>query len=44
VPQNGNIGSLYGLKKERPPPEVLKEKLTNERLVLEDRVDEKPAF
>jgi hypothetical protein len=46
VPQNksGDIGSLCGLKKERPPPEVFKEKLTNEKLVLEDCVDEKPAF
>ena len=46
VPQNksGNVGSLYGLKKERPTTEVLKEKLTNEKMVLEDGVDEKPAF
>jgi hypothetical protein len=46
VPQNkiGHIGSFHRFQSERAAAEALQEKLTNERLVFQDRVGDKPAL
>jgi hypothetical protein len=46
VAQNkiGNIGGFHCFQKKRSAAEALQEKLTNERLVFQDRVGDKPAL